>query len=101
MNSYFAKIIERLIKDKLSFREYYADVLKELINFKKPENVHFNMPLLKPDELKSIFKSLDPRKSIGIEGITPKMLKIALDVLLPFLPQMMNISLHTVCFLMS
>ena len=43
-------------------------------------------------------KSLDPSKSTGIDGISPKMLNLASDVLLPFLLQMINISLHTGVF---
>ena len=75
-----------------------SDVLKEFINSKKPENIHFNVPLIKSDELKSILKSLDPTKSTGIDGISPKMLNLASDVLLPSLLQMTNISLHTGVF---
>ena len=74
MNLYFAKVSNRLInvKDKRPFSDHNADVLKEFINSKKPENIHFNVPLIKSDELKSILKSLDPSKSTGIDGISPK-----------------------------
>ena len=44
--------------------------------------------------MKSILKSLDPNKFTGIGGISPKMLKLASDVLLPPLLQIINISLH-------
>ena len=98
MNLYFAKVSDRLIKDKRSFGDLNADVLKEFINSKKPENIHFNVPLIKSDKLKSILKSLDPSKSTGIDGISPKMLNLASDVLLPSLLQMINISLHTGVF---
>ena len=70
----------------------------EFVNFRKPENVHFKVPLIKPDELKSILYSLDPSKSTGIDGISPKMLKLASDVLPPSLLQMTNISIHTGVF---
>ena len=98
MNLYFAKVSDRLIKDKRPFSDRNADVLKELINSKKPENIHCNVPLIKSDELKSILKSLDPSKSTGIDGISLKMLNLASDVLLPSLLQMINISLHTGVF---
>ena len=61
MSLYFAKVSDRLIKDKRPFSDRNADVLKEFINSKKPENIHFNVPLIKSDELKYILKSLDPR----------------------------------------
>ena len=92
MNSYFAKVSDRLIKDKRPFSDHNADVLKGFINSKKSENIHFKVPLIKSDELKSILKSLDPNKSKGLDGISPKML--ASDLLLPSLQQMINISLH-------
>ena len=74
MNLYFAKVSDRLIKDKRPFSDRNADVLKEFINSKKPENMHFNVPLIKSDKLKSILKSLDPSKSTGIDVISPKRL---------------------------
>ena len=49
INSYLAKINERRIKDKRFLSVHNADDLKEFINSKKPEGVHFNIPLLKSD----------------------------------------------------
>ena len=98
MNLYFVKVSDILITDKRPFSDRIADVLQEFINSKKPENIHFNVPLIKSDELKSILKFLDPSKSTGIDGISPKMLNLASDVLLPSLLQMINISLHTGVF---
>ena len=98
INLYFANVNDRLIKDKQPFSDHNADVLKEFINSKKPENIHFNIPLIKSDERKSILKSLDPSKSTEIDGISPKMLNLDSDVLLPCLLQMINISLHIVIF---
>ena len=72
MYLYFAKVSDRLIKDKRPFGDRIADVLKELINSKKPENIHFNVPLIKSYELKSILKSLDSSKYTGIDGNQPK-----------------------------
>ena len=86
MNSYFANVSDRLIKGKRPFSDHNADVLKEFINSKTPENIHFKVPLIKSDELKSILKSLDLNKSTGLNG----MLKLASDVLLLSLLQMIN-----------
>ena len=67
----------------------------ELVNSRKPEN---KVPLIKSDELKSVLNLLDPSKSTGIDGISPKMLKLASDILLTSLLQMKNISIHTGIF---
>ena len=56
------------------------------------------MPLLKLEELKSILSSLNPKKSTGLDGISPKLIKLAAEVLAPSLLQMINISLHTGVF---
>ena len=98
MNWYFAKVSNRLITDKWPFSDHNADVLKEFINSKIPENIYFKVPLIKSDEFKSILKSLDPSKSTGTDGISPQMLKLASDALLPSLLQIINISLHTGLF---
>ena len=94
MHLYFAKVSDRPIKNKRPFSDRIADVLKEFINSKKLENIHFNVPLIKSDEM----KSLDPSKSKGTDGISPKMLNLDSDVLLPSLLQMINITLHTGVF---
>ena len=94
MNSYFAKVSDRLITYKWPLSDHNADLLKEFINSKTPGNIHFKVPLIKSDEL----KSLDPNKSTGIDGISPKMLKLASDALLPSLLQIVNISLHSWVF---
>ena len=70
----------------------------EFLNSRKPENVHFNVSLIKSDELKSILKSLDHSKATGIDGISQTMLKLASDVLLPFLLQMTSIIFTLACF---
>ena len=98
MNLYFTKVSDRLIKDKRPFNDRNAVKIMEFVNSRKPENVHFKVPLIKSDELKSILNSLDPSKSTGIDGISPKMLKLASDVLLPSLLQMTNICIHTGVF---
>ena len=95
---YFTKVSDRLIKDKRPFNDRNAVKIMEFVNSRKPENVHFKVPLIKSDDLKSILNSLDPSKSTGIDGISPKMLKLASDVLLPSLLQMTNISIHTGVF---
>ena len=67
----------------------------EFVNSRKPEN---KVPLIKSDELKSVLNLLDPSKSTGIDGISPRMLKLASDILLTSLLQMKNISIHTGIF---
>ena len=47
MNLYFAKVSDRVIKDKWPFSDRNADVLKEFVNSKKPEYIHFNHRRLK------------------------------------------------------
>ena len=72
MNLYFTKVSDRLVKDKRPFNYRNAVNITEYVNSRKPENVHFKVPLIKSDELKSILKSLDPSKSTGIIVISPK-----------------------------
>ncbi|MCG8066696.1 MAG: hypothetical protein JAY84_02445 [Candidatus Thiodiazotropha taylori] len=98
MNLFFTKVSERIIKDKRPFSDQHAVKILDFVNSRKPENIHFQVPLITSDELKSILKSLDPNKSTGIDGISPKMLKLASDVLLPSLLQISNISIHTGVF---
>ena len=63
MNLYFTKVSHRLIKDKRPFNDRNAVKIMEFVNSRKPENVHFKVPLIKSDELKSILNSLDPART--------------------------------------
>ena len=54
MNLYFTKVSDRLIKDKRPFNDRNAVKIMEFVNSRKPENVHFKVPLIKSDYLKSI-----------------------------------------------
>ena len=98
MNTYFAKISDRFITQKRKYNEQNLNRLKEYVNTKLPTDVSFKIPLLKEDELKSILNWLDSNKSTGTDAISPKMLKLTSDVILPSLLQMINISIHTGVF---
>ena len=74
MNLYFTKVSDILIKDERPFNDRNAVKIVEFVNSRKLENVLFTVPL------KSILKSLDPSKCTGIDGISPKFLKLALDI---------------------
>ena len=50
----------------------------------------FNFVLLSQQNVKEALSSLDPKKEIGCDGITPDLLKMNADQLAPFLSSLYN-----------
>ena len=49
------------------------DTFKSYVRSKVPEHVHFQIPLMKYDDLLSSIRSFDITKATRLDGITPKL----------------------------
>ena len=68
------------------------------MNGKVPADVHFKIPLMKLAYLKSSINSLDATKATGLDGLTPKIIKLSVDIISPSLLEIINMSLLTGSF---
>ena len=74
------------------------DTFKSYVRDKVPEHVPFQISLMTYDDLLSSIRSLDITKATGLDGITPKILKLSSDVIAHPLLQIIKISIHTGTF---
>ena len=98
LNAFFANISETIQKttpDTSQSTEYVPSKLNEHVNSRIPNNVFFKIPTLTMNNLKSTQNSLDATKATGLDGISPRILKLAGDVIAPSLLTMINMSFET------
>ena len=74
------------------------DTFKSYVHNKVHEHVHFQIPVMTYDDLLSSIRSLDITKATGLDGITPKILKLSSDVIAHPILRIINISMHTGTF---
>ena len=59
------------------------------------QNVHFKIPKMTLLDLINNIKSLDATKATGLDGLSPRILKLAADVIAPSLLNFINMSFQT------
>ncbi|MCG7876956.1 MAG: reverse transcriptase family protein, partial [Candidatus Thiodiazotropha endolucinida] len=97
LNSYFANISERL-KIHDASHEYDFQKLQNYINNLIPSHVFFKIPTVNISELINTIKSLNVSKATGLDGLSPKILKLSASVIAPSLLEIINSSIAEGCF---
>ena len=83
---------------KLAFKLHlFTDLaeLKEFVNSKVPNGIFFQIPLIIPGQVSVIISALDPSKTIGIDGLGPRVLKTIGQTLSPSIAALINKSILT------
>ena len=98
LNAFFANISEHLQQNTNVTRhdlQYNPGKLNDHVKSRIPENLQFKIPKIKLPDLICILKSLDVTKATGLYGLSPRILKLAADVIAPSLLTMINRSFQT------
>ena len=74
------------------------DKLRKFVESKIPENVSFKMPPITSEQVLSFINKLDPAKATGIDGLGPKNIKLAANVLSPSIAMLISKGLLTGTF---
>ena len=72
--------------------------LQEYISTKIPEDANFEIPAITEEFVLEQLKALKIDKAVGIDGISPKLLRIAAPIITPSLTWIMNLSIKTGTF---
>ncbi|MCG8046530.1 MAG: reverse transcriptase domain-containing protein [Candidatus Thiodiazotropha endolucinida] len=92
-NEFFTSIAE-ILSDKNTNTSVLNDSkLRSYINEKVPGDVQFRIPLITTDQVLSYIHFLDASKATGLDGIGPKIIKLAADILSPFIANLINKSI--------
>lgn len=95
LNEYFASISKRLNQENLAFSIQDLSKLRAFIDEKVPQDVYFKIPLITTSQVFSFIQNLDPTKATGLDGIGPRILKLANIVLSPSIAALINKCINT------
>ncbi|MEW8544984.1 MAG: reverse transcriptase family protein [Candidatus Thiodiazotropha sp.] len=97
-NEYFssiAKILKNNCSDPLDLD---LTKLNSFINNNVPNNIYFNIPYITTEQVSSYICALDPTKATGLDGVGPKIIKMAVSSLSPIIAALINKSIHSGVF---
>ena len=77
LNVYFSSIAQILNEHNDEIEPLESDKLRNYVNSRIPENVSFKIPLITSDQVLSCINKLDATKATGIDGLGPKIIKLA------------------------
>lgn len=98
LNKFFTSISELLINSDTDDTTPDLNNLVRFIQSKVPQDVHFKIPRITPSQVVAFINALDPTKATGVDGLGPKILKMAVQILSPSIAVLINKSLDTGAF---
>ena len=66
---------------------------KNFVSNKVPEHIFFQIPPITPSQVSAFIQKLDPGKATGLDGVGPRVLKMACNVISPSIAALINKSL--------
>ena len=98
LNNYFAKISELFQdNDEIPTRPDFTK-LNEFINDRIPNDIRFEIPFISIAQVSEFINGLNIAKATGLDGIGPRILKMANDILAPSIAALINKSIKTATF---
>ena len=96
LNCFFSTISEKLKSQQTETGpEFDWGKFKSHVESKVPESVQFQIPLMTLENLITSIRSLDPSEATGLDGITPKIVKLSAEVISPTLLRIINTSISS------
>ena len=92
LNVYFCSIAQILNEHNDEVSTFESD---KCVNSKVPENIYFHIPLITSEQVLSFINKHGSSKATGIDGLGPRVIQIAADVLSPSIAMLINKSLLT------
>ena len=90
----FQSVLNTCNTDNTSITDDLLNIY-EFIEDKAPENVRFHIPPITSPQVFEFIRKLDPVKATGLDGVGPRILKLAAEILSPSIAALVNKSLYT------
>ena len=97
-NSSISKRLKSDDSQTNDINEYDFTNLKDYVDSKVPNEINFKIPFMKDAELTNALQSLNTKKSTGLDGLSPKILKLSARIIGPSLLKMINYSINSGIF---
>ena len=93
LNEFFATISKRIEQSENLSKPNEHSNLIDYINNKALNDTIFKIPLIKPSQVSEFIGKLNTRKATGLDGICPKILKMACEIISPSIADLINKSI--------
>ena len=97
-NEYFTSIAQLLDDTDTDSNDLNVDKLQEFVNNKVPCDTQFNIPFITTEQVLSFIRILDPSKATGLDGLGPRVIKLAANIIAPFIASLINKSITSGTF---
>ena len=98
LNTYFTSIAEVLNANNSHGSTLNNDKIGQFIDSKVPGHIQFNLPFINTEQVKSYINKLELSKATGLDGLGPRIIKLAIDLLSPSIARLINRSIETGVF---
>ena len=98
LNEYLSSIAQILNKNCTDKTELALTKLTDFVNNKVPDTTYFNIPYITTEQVLSVIKALNASKATGLDGIGPKIMKLAANCLSPGIADLINKSIDSWSF---
>ena len=98
LNDYFASISEYINTNDVITSAPDLTKLEAFISSKIPLDTFFRIPKITVNQVSEFINGLNPAKATGLDGIGPRILKLASTVLSPSITALINKSIETATF---
>ena len=97
LNKYFASVAELLNKNTSSGNslDFDTNKISGFVDSKVPTNTQFTIPFITPEQVLLHINTLEVSKSTGLDGIGPRIIKLAAKSLSPSIAMLINKSIAT------
>ena len=95
LNKYFASVAEQFQDNNSNVSNSDHDKIRHFVNSKVPSNTSFNIPFITNEQVSTYIKRLDSSKATGLDGLGPRLLKLAVNCLSSSIAALINKSLAT------
>ena len=87
LNTYLTSIAEVLNVNNSHGSTLNTDKIGQFIDSKVPGHIQFNLPFINTEPVKSYINKLELSKATEIDGLGPRIIKLAIDSLSPSIAQ--------------
>ena len=95
LNNYFTSIADILYKNSNEASNFDLGRLQHFTNSKLARNTFFHIPLIASDQVLSYINKLDSTKATDVDGLGPRIIKLAAGILAPSITLVINKSIKT------
>ena len=99
LNEFFASVSDQFktTDDDPSVTPNFSK-FEDYVQSKLPANVYFTVPYITIQQVSEFIYALDPAKATGLDGLGPRILKLAAHILAPSFTSLINKSIETSTF---